>query len=364
MARNDRIARLLALANVLARSRRGMSLRRLADENGWSLRALYRDIEALEKAGFPLVHEDHRYRLLPMDAERPAASVDDDELLGLFLARQLATGWKHTRAGRGLDRLWSKLTAARSGAPALVPLVPGRLSAPASLGIDYAPHRQTIEVLEQALADRCAVASRYVGADGTRTELTVEPGELYWDASLEALYLIGYCRLRRDVRIFAVHRFVDVALTDERVAVRPETASRSALRAAFRVWRGEHAQRVLVAFRDPAAVFVRERRWHASQILSTLADGRLLVTLEVAGLEEVSRWLLGFGAAAEALEPPALVQLVRNELVAALTQYQMRSLTGIDKARAESGRKGPTRARRRPSALGADRDVRSRKGAL
>jgi predicted DNA-binding transcriptional regulator YafY len=35
-------------------------------------------------------------------------------------------------------------------------------------------------------------------------------------------------------------------------------------------------------------------------------DGGLILTMQVAGIEEVRRWLLGYGAEAEALEPAEL----------------------------------------------------------
>jgi len=73
------------------------------------------------------------------------------------------------------------------------------------------------------------------------------------------LYLVAWCRLRRDVRVFAVHRFRAVALGRERFAPRAGVSSRAALRDAFRVWRSANVYRVRVRFAVGVAEEVRER---------------------------------------------------------------------------------------------------------
>ena len=45
---------------------------------------------------------------------------------------------------------------------------------------------------------------------------------------------------------------------------------------------------------------VRERLWHPSQTVEAHPDGSLTLTLRVADTFEVKRWILGWGAAAEA----------------------------------------------------------------
>ncbi len=58
---------------------------------------------------------------------------------------------------------------------------------------------------------------------------------------------------------------------------------------------------------------VRERLWHPSQTLEDHPDGSLTLTLRVADTIEVKRWILGWGAGAEALEPARLRREVAAE---------------------------------------------------
>ena len=120
MPRNDRTVRLEVVKRALAESRRGVALKTLAEKHSYKLRSLYRDIEALEAAHFPIIKEDGRYRLDGTVASVMGAPTPD-ERLALFLAREQAAGWKHTSLGRALDTLWSRLSST-DGQAALFPI--------------------------------------------------------------------------------------------------------------------------------------------------------------------------------------------------------------------------------------------------
>lgn len=55
-------------------------------------------------------------------------------------------------------------------------------------------------------------------------------------------------------------------------------------------------------------------KWHASQQLSLQKDGSLLAEFRLSSMEEIKRWLLGFGRQVVAIEPETL----REELAAEL----------------------------------------------
>jgi predicted DNA-binding transcriptional regulator YafY len=250
-----------------------------------------------------------------------------DERLALFFARQLGSGVRQTTMGQALERVWQKLSGARPGSPLLIPPDADRmLGFRSPLAIDYGEHRRTIWTLETAIAEQRAVSCRYEAlSTGELTARVVEPGMLHWDPALESLYFIGWCRLRQAVRVFAVHRFRLVTLTDERTRARPECQSHKALSKAFRVWRGGNVQRIVVRLKGWAAADARERRVHASQNVTRIGKGEVRVELEVAGLEEVSRWILGFGSLAVVESPPELVAAITAEIDRAIDGYEDQS---------------------------------------
>jgi predicted DNA-binding transcriptional regulator YafY len=332
------LARALRVAVELATTRRGVALKTLADRYGWPLRTVYRDVEALEGAGFPVIREEGRFRLPPGWLAVQQLGVGSQERAALFLARQLAAGLRETDAGRALERLWQGLSGDSAARPALLPDGAERaIGLRSPLAIDYSAHRRTISTIECALRESRALDVRYEAlSTGELTSRLIEPGALHWDAALESLYLIAWCRLRQGVRVFAVHRFRMVSLLGERVAVRPECSSRAALRHALRIFRGGAVQKVAVRLTGWAAREAAERQIHPSQRMTRLPSGGVRIELQVAGLEEVTRWILGFGALAVVEGPPSLAEHIREELLRASRAYPKRRLSPPDKRRAET----------------------------
>lgn len=94
----------------------------------------------------------------------------------------------------------------------------------------------------------------------------------------------------------------------------------------------EDAAGARIPFAKAAAPYIRERLWHPTQRLRDLPDGRL--KLQIADTQEVRRFLLGWGAQAEVLQPTAMREALRQEALAMVEKL---------------GRRGPGLARVRPS---------------
>ena len=52
-------------------------------------------------------------------------------------------------------------------------------------------------------------------------------------------------------------------------------------------------------------------------------DGRVIdLSMRLSALEDIARWVLGFGSQAEVLEPKGLLEKVADELWKAASQYE------------------------------------------
>jgi predicted DNA-binding transcriptional regulator YafY len=69
------------------------------------------------------------------------------------------------------------------------------------------------------------------------------------------------------------------------------------------------------------ARWVGEKIWHESQKITKLPNGSLEMTFRVAGLDEIKRWILGFGPEPVVLKPPNLQKMVRKDFSRNLAQY-------------------------------------------
>jgi len=154
MARNDRTVRLEVVKRALAESRRGVLLKSLAEKHGWNLRTLYRDIEALQAAHFPIVEEEGgRYRLDGKVTTFSGAPAPTSASPSTSRANK-PPGWKHTSLGRALDTLWNRVSAT-GGQAALFPVesVPW-IATRAFAAIDDNQHRRIVETIERATRER------------------------------------------------------------------------------------------------------------------------------------------------------------------------------------------------------------------
>lgn len=347
MATDPQLVRAVALIHALVTTKRGVALKQFADRRGWNLRALYRDIKALERAGFPVVHE-HGWWSLPPDWLPPGAvGVSRDELVALYVARNLTPGLRRTWLGRDLASLWQKLST-RGAQTVLIPEDELPLGARATSPIDYGRHQATLDALNDALLRKRAVKIHYRAGNGAETTRTIEPGYLHLENELETLYVPSWCRLRRAVRVFAVHRILALEVLEEKVSPRAATA-RAALEKAFRLWYRENVVHVLIRFMPEVANEIRERRWHQSQRLVDDHEGGVYLHLDVAAPEELERWLLGYGASARVVEPVSLSDRLRAIHAEAAKVGSVATAADVrpagTKERVPAARRGAARAR-------------------
>jgi predicted DNA-binding transcriptional regulator YafY len=307
---DSQIVRALSLVHAIANAKRGVSLKQLADRRGWNLRALYRDVDALKRAQFPIEHVHGKYSM-PADWLPPSmVGVGRDELLALFVVRHATPGLRGTPFAKSLDRLWSKL-AVKSGQVALVPETSTGFGFRAA-AIDYGAHEGTIRLLMDGIAKRRAVRISYRKPNGNVSERTIEPGHIQWDGGLESMYVLSWCCERRAMRVFAIQRILTIDALDQEAVPRGAT-SEAALKRSFRIWYREQTTTVVLRFANEIAWEIRERQWHSSQKVKDLKNGGVEMRLEISAPEEMLRWLVGFGKRVEIVAPTSLAEAVQRE---------------------------------------------------
>lgn len=316
----DRLSRML---RTLAS--RSASIRDLCQEFGVSRRQIYRDLDRIREEGHPLEQSDggrDRTWQLPLGYKGlPPITLSPYELMALYLARSHLAYLEGTPFVEDLDRLIAKV---RAGLPAktinhleriLQVFIPSQRPAR-----DYRAQKDVLEALRKALLLQRRIRLRY-RKPGSRQPGTylVDPYALVlyqW-----GLYVVGYSHRARARRTFAVERIARVAVTDDLFDLPGTFSARDTFRRLFGVFETP-PQEVRIRFGPAVAYLFEERTWHPTQQVRRLADGGVLATFRTGGLEELTSWVLSWGAQAEAIAPPALRQAVVTELTAAVRQYR------------------------------------------
>ena len=324
--RGEQLARQWQLIQRLAKSRAGVSLDDLASELEVVRRTVYRDLDALMLAGFPVVSEkrDGRtyYRFLET-FRLGDVPFTPDEILALAFGEDLLRVLEGTVFH---DSIRSALAKIRAG------LGPELSEYLARLGETFrvlpGPHksyahlRETIRTLNDAVIAQRSVRIRYrTGATGAVSSRLLDPYRVWYRSG--GLYVVGHDHKTGELRTFAVDRIRAIEATSERFAVAEGFDFETYIGSSFGVI-AEPATTVRILFEPRWAGYVAERTWHPSQQLTERPRGRLELTMEVGGTADLRTWFLSFGDGAEVLEPEALREAVADELARARDRYGKR----------------------------------------
>lgn len=317
----DRAARFLRVATVLHAHPDGITATAIAEQIGVSKRTVYRDLEAMQlDAELPIWQDKGRWGL-ESGAFLPPLALTLPEATTFFLAARVLA--KATDE-HDPELLSAFVKLAEILPPVLAEHLHATVDAYASTPRNERFTR-VLRVLTKGWAERRVVRIDYgpgvydpgKGARQTR----VRPYAIEPSATTRALYLIGYDEGRGARRTFKVERILEASLTPETFEGRTIDIARDLL-AAWDVVSDEPPVRVVVRFAREVAARVAETRWHPTQDVDPAPDGTLVWSATVSGLLEVRSWILGWGGAAEVLEPDGLRSWVADELTRGAARYR------------------------------------------
>lgn len=214
-----RLERLVSIALVFA-TRRRLRAADLAAQFSVSERTVYRDVHALQQAGFPIEGSaGDGYRVATSAYLRPLA-FGEAEAAALVMAAELLG----TSADPPLrDRLASATAKLESTLSAEVRARVRRQRAAVFVATSGRWPAGPLGQVMSAVDTREVLRIRYAPvSDRGSTTRDVEPLGLVRIA--HGWLMVAYCRLREDVRAFRVDRIQEARSTGERFAARPDVS--------------------------------------------------------------------------------------------------------------------------------------------
>jgi len=324
MARGDQLARQWIIFQQLMTSRYGKTVKDLAADLNCHPRTVYRDLEALQAGGFPLYNErvnGTNYWALMDSAKKPVPiPFSLPELIALYFGRDVLRILKNTVFHDSLESLFKKIkTTLPAESKKYLKQIENSLRAGAGPHKNYDKFRETIEALNDAIIRKKVVEIVYYTMSRKKvTQRKVAPYKLWFYNG--TFYMIGHCRKRKEIRIFAVDRIKMFNLTNERFEIPADFNADEFMKASFGVFQGRPVH-VKLHFTSDAAGYVKEKVWHNSQKLSEKKDGSVILEMDVAGTEEIKSWILCWGSRVRVLEPDALREEIRSEAAEILGVY-------------------------------------------
>ncbi len=128
-------------------------------------------------------------------------------------------------------------------------------------------------------------------------------------------HLIAWCTKRQDIRDFALARIKRIAATEKTVELPGHLPPvKEYTRRQFGIMQGKNTTEVTLRFSPKIAPWVSEQVWHHDQRSERDPDGGLTLSFPAADFRELARIVLSYGADIEVVQPPALRDLVRDEI--------------------------------------------------
>lgn len=306
---------------------------KLAKEFEVAKRTIKRDVEFMrDRIGLPIGFHMPRkgYFYTEKVARFPELPMSEAEVFAVFVASKAIEQYRGTPFQRLLETAFRRLTGrldenVKFSLGSLDNVISFRPFAPGDADV------KAFEALARGVRERQAVRFQYRNHGALLFQRRhVHPYHL---AHVDGRWcLFGFDVDREAMRTFVLCRLKNPKLTGRRFTVPKKFDLNEYLRNSFSLFRGKEGDdyEVVIDLDPWAADEVRGRLWHESQELTELPKGMLRVRLRLNNIEEVEKWVMGFGSHATVVRPKALAERLRKTGEAWVKRYGARSAEGAE----------------------------------
>ena len=299
-----KIDRLIGILSILLQEEK-TTAPKLAERFEVSRRTINRDIEDLCKAGIPIsTTQGTGGGISIMDGYRMDRTILTSKEMQMILAglRSLDS----VSGSRNYSQLMEKIQAGSSE------LISGRDSVLIDLSSWYKTSlAPKITTIQDAIENRHLLEFHYYAPSG-ESKRSIEP--YYVVFKWTSWYVYGWCRKRKDYRLFKLNRMDQVRETEQSFSCRNAPVPDLTSELAF-------PRNIILK-----ALFEPDMKWRLVEEFGTDCyevqdDGRLLLVRDYSDMENLTMWMLTFGDKVEVLEPVEVREKLKNMAKSMIRKY-------------------------------------------
>lgn len=268
-----------------------------------SERTVYRYLETLQKADFPIEYDSAKECYVFREGyslKKPDLSVE--EKLSFALAKRFLAGF-----GDSLEQSLASIEDKLTKRPSIVPEHIYMAANPLSSGVESClraileatQNYQRIELFYKALYNN------------EETKRKVDPYYLFFADGFWNLR--AYCYLREDFRTFALDRIFSMKVLREYFIPDRISPDKELSHGLGVITEGE-PEAVSIKFAKEVVPYVIRKKWHYSQTEAELKDGGLEMRFNIPINEETKKWIYQWIPYVEAISPQRLQTEVLDDL--------------------------------------------------
>ena len=292
--------RIVELVHMLA-GRRSRTVAEIADMLEVSERTAFRYLADLQEQHIPVYRDAHRYRLLDSATLKPLnLTAEEHALLKVALSNPALR--QNPTLNQRLTQLELKLDAATELAEES-----SRALQLASIDRSGPKAKEAIEPLTLAIGRSETVDIRYDSlSGGQQKRRRVDPWQVF--ERNEAWYLVGRCHIHDGPRMFRLDRISDIKGTDTSFETPPDFSLDDFLDRSWKIFTGDGDYQVHLRFDKSLAPLILNACHHSGEEVTKRKDGSMDYKVELSSLEEIARWVVGFGGECQVVGPGELAQ--------------------------------------------------------
>lgn len=327
---DHQLTQILVAARLISRSQ-GAGIVELANAMGVTGRTAYRRIRILHELNYPIYTEkkngEYHY-FLNNDLDRmrwwqplPKATFSfEDTVLLEYLFGKASENPGLAESVKSLRRKLAPLIAdggysvaeKESGAGVALKTVPVLLhDAPLGKKISAECLSFTHVILQSIKESAVCVVGYDASASGSVKTYPVHPLALFEHNG--GIYAYAFQPYYGRVITLALERIRSIELTEESFEAPEGFDAEKLLADPFGIVLEEESFTARIRFDEDQARYIAERQWPAGTEIKNEEDGSIILSVTTAGTFELTRWVLGYGASAEVLEPDWLRKSVADE---------------------------------------------------
>ncbi len=298
MATMNRSIRLFGVVTLLA-GKKPRSIDEIADRFGVSVRTAYRDLADLSEHHIPIYSDEYGYKLMETATLKPLnLTTEEHALLKVAL---------HNPALRHQPALLQRLEALEMKLDAAIAMAEESPQALQLASVDRSgPQAQdALEPLRLAIQKRQSVEIQYHSLSGSKKRWRgLDPWQVFQRS--EAWYLVGHCHENAEPRTFRLDRIGGVRGLDKTYEIPDDFDLESHLQDSWKLIKGEGSYDVVLHFDPSLAPLILNARHHPGEETKELPNGTIEYRIQLSSLEEISRWIVGFGGKCRVVGPGEL----------------------------------------------------------
>jgi len=299
--------RLLHILNLL-RTHKNLNAQRLAKECGVTERSIYRDIISLSEMNVPIYY-DRGYKLAS-DNFLPPLNFTFEEYHLLKIALEASPLVKTNLYNETYKSVMAKIENCLSERVMKEKkFTPETTYVTIAVDDEQEKGERFYSQIEKAITTMTTLYLKYNSVKSGITERKVDPYFIIFRG--HAFYFVGYCHLRDEFRTFRINRVMEIIPTDEVFIKKENISPHTYFEGSWSVYSGSPVT-VEVKFKGAAAKVILSSRHHQDEKIEIIDDNTLKYSVVTRGIEEIQRWIVGFGAQAEVLVPQELKDNLNN----------------------------------------------------